>query len=68
MLTSEKNRRHNASPLLLPSLDAAIAHLEEQRNHIDALNPFLSTLDPQPSRRFMSRMAGLTRRVSVVAT
>lgn len=37
MLTSEKNRRHTASPLLRPSLDEHIAHLTAQRRQLDAL-------------------------------
>lgn len=46
MLTSEKNRCHSASPLVQPSLDAAIAHLDEQRAQIDALLASVVAGDP----------------------
>jgi transposase len=46
MLTSEKNRRHAASSLLQPSLDAHIAHLTEQRQQIDALLASVVASDP----------------------
>lgn len=46
MLTSEKNRRHDASAVLQPSLDAHIAHLTAQRQQIDALLAAIVASDP----------------------
>lgn len=46
MLVEEKNRRHQASPLLRPSIEAHIAWLEAQRDEVDRLRSSLVASDP----------------------